>query len=133
MELTGPSIVIAVILIIAAFATAILGWAMLGSLLFVLARIVISLVRYIVSWFTYIFDTTPSGDSNTPRPPSLDSVSRAPPVRRDPRVQKRVARIMAQRRRRNRIMFAPMVLAATLAIAAIVFYLFQFVAPLFAN
>lgn len=133
MELTGPPLVIAVVLIIATLLTVLLGWAFLGSLLFVLARILISLVRYVLDWFAYMFSASPSGDSTMRRTLSRNLESRAPPVRRDPQVQKRVARIMAERRRRNRIMFVPMVLGATLAIAAIVLYLFQFVAPFFAD
>ena len=133
VELTGPPLVIAVVLIIATLLTVLLGWAFLGSLLFVLGRIMLSLVRYIWDWFTYMFDTRHCGDSTKRRTPSRNLESRAPPVRRDPVVQERVDRIMAQRRRRNRIMFVPMVLGATLAIAAIVFYMFQFVAPFFTN
>ena len=133
MELTGPSLAIAVVLIIATLLTVIVGWALIGSLLFVLVRILISLARYIWDWFTYIFTARPTGTSTMRPTLSGNLESRVPPVRRDPQVQKRVTRIMAERRRRNRIMFVPLVLGATLAIAAIVLYLFQFVAPFFAN
>lgn len=86
-------------------------------------RFIMHLLKYISSSSSYLVD---SRTANLPDARDFMAgpvKSRAPRVRRDPKVQAQAARAVARRRKRDRLMTVPRLLVAALGLVMVVFWL----------
>lgn len=133
MELSVPTIIIGTILIIVALLLVLVGWGLLIGLLVMGVRVMMHLVKSIRYEAEYMSDNReaelPDRRESSPEP----FKSRAPPVRRDPRVQAQAARTVSRHRRVDRMTSSDRRVGATYLIVVIalvlLFILFLFVSP----
>lgn len=102
MELSAPTIIIGVILIVVALLVVLAGWGILIGLIVMGVRAIMHLARSIRAEAQYVSDNRedemPDAQGSSPEPMR----SRAPPVRRDPTVQAQAQRAVARRGQRDR-------------------------------
>ena len=114
LDLTGPSFVVAVVLIAVAVLGVVAGWVIFGTAFVLTVNGAIHFLKGAIHWVHYLVSgratELPDARPAAPEP----AVSRAPPARRDPAVRAQAAQAMAQRQRRSRRMFGVLVLAVAL-------------------
>lgn len=114
MDLTGPSFVVAAIIVAIALLAVVAGWVIFGAAFVLALNAARHLLKGAFHWVHYLVGGRAS-ELPDARPAAAEpAVSRAPPVRRDPAVRAQAAQAMAQRQRRSRRMFGVLVLAVAL-------------------
>jgi len=104
LELAGPSLVVAAILVAVALLAVVVGWVIFGAAFVLAVNAAIHFLKGAFHWVHYVI-----GGREPELPDArVDAAglvaSRAPPVRRDPAVRARAADAMEGRRRRSRRM-----------------------------
>jgi type IV secretory pathway VirB3-like protein len=122
LDLTGPSFVVAAIIVAVALLVVVAGWVISGAAFVLAVNAAIHFVKGSFHWVHYLLGgrdpELPDARSESVEP----VVSRVPPVRRDPAVRAQAARVMAHRRRRSRLVFGVLLLCAVLIGLAAVGY-----------
>ncbi len=102
MELSAPTIIIGVIIIVFALLIALVGWGLLIGLIVLGVRAIRHLVRSIRAEAEYASDSRDGELPDRRRSPPAPVQSRAPPVHRDPTVQAQAQRAVERRGRQDR-------------------------------
>ena len=122
LDLTGPAFVVAAILVAIALLVVVAGWVIFGAAFVLAVNAAIHFVKGAFHWIHYVIGGREAElpvANDTARDPT---VSRAPPVRRDPAVRARAAQAMADRQRRSRRMFGALALGGALIGVAVLGY-----------
>ena len=122
MDLTGPSFVVAAIIVAIALLAVVVGWVIFGAASVLAVNAAIHFARGAFHWVHYLVGGRASELPEARAASAEPVVSRVPPVRRDPAVRAQAAQVMAQRQRRSRRMFGALVLGAVLVGLAILGY-----------
>jgi len=122
LDLTGPSLVIAAIIVAIALLAVLAGWVIFGAAVVLAVNAALHFAKGAFHWIHYLVGGRASELPEARTAVSEPVVSRAPPVRRDPAVRAQTAQVMAQRQRRSRRMFGLLVLAVALVGLAVLGY-----------
>ncbi|MCY3958107.1 MAG: hypothetical protein OXG65_07415 [Chloroflexi bacterium] len=122
MDLTGPSLVVAAIIVAIALLIVVAGWVIFGAAFVLAVNAARHVVRGAFHWVHYLVGGRASALPDARPAAAEPAISRAPPVRRDPAVRAQAAQVMAQRQRRSRLMFGLLVLAVALVGLAVLGY-----------
>lgn len=115
MDLTGPAFVFAAIIVAVALVLVIAGWVFFGAAFVLAVNAAIHFVRGAFHWVHYLIGGRATELPDTRAADSEPTVSRAPPVRRDPAVRAQASQAMAYRHRRSRRTFGALIVGVALA------------------
>jgi len=114
LDLTGPSFVVAAIIVAVALLVVVAGWVIFGAAFVVAANAAIHLARGAFHWVHFLVGGRAAELPDARTTGAAPAASRAPPVRRDPAVRAQAATVMAQRQRRSRRTLGALVLGVAL-------------------
>ena len=121
-DLSGPSLVVGLVLLSIAVIAIVINLTSIPVIVTLVLRVVISTLRSFISWVVYLFDNREVELPDARESAAEPVVSRAPPARRDAAVKLASTRAFAVRKRRQRRLFALLLLGVALLAPAFLIY-----------